>query len=118
MALGYVLSLFIYPGISPILLGLFLIPANIGQGIGFSSSFFSFIFSAFPQNSHAPSTSTLYLIRSIGSLFDVGVLSAIIQSTLRKRVFTELSDFTDLNENQIREVLLYMIYQRIFRRLY
>ncbi|EPY52230.1 hypothetical protein SPOG_05024 [Schizosaccharomyces cryophilus OY26] len=87
MALGYVLSLFIYPGISPILLGLFLIPANVGQ------------------DSHATSTSTLYLIRSIGSLFGVGGLSAVIQSTLRKKVFTDLSEFTDFNENQIREII-------------
>ncbi|EPY52294.1 hypothetical protein SPOG_05742, partial [Schizosaccharomyces cryophilus OY26] len=104
MALGYVLSLFIYPGISPILLGLFLIPANVGQGMGFPSSLFSFIF-AFPQDSHATSTSTLYLIRSIGSLFGVGGLSAVIQSTLRKKVFTDLSEFIDLNENQIRKVI-------------
>ncbi|EPY52245.1 hypothetical protein SPOG_05737 [Schizosaccharomyces cryophilus OY26] len=104
MALGYVLSLFIYPGISPILLGLFLIPANVGQGMGFPSSLFSFIF-AFPQDSHATSTSTLYLIRSIGSLFGVGGLSAVIQSTLRKKVFTDLSEFTDFNENQIREII-------------
>ncbi|WBW70637.1 vacuolar amino acid uptake transporter [Schizosaccharomyces osmophilus] len=104
MSLGYVLSLFVYPGISPILLGLFLIPANVGQGIGFPSSLFSFIF-AFPQDSHATSTSTLYLIRSIGSLFGVGGLSAVIQLTLRKKLSADLSETTNFNENQIREII-------------
>nr|B5BP47.1 RecName: Full=Uncharacterized transporter C460.03 [Schizosaccharomyces pombe 972h-]BAG68903.1 hypothetical protein [Schizosaccharomyces pombe] len=104
MSLGYFLSLFIHPGISPIVLGIFLIPANVGQGIGFPSSLFSFIF-AFPQNSHATSTSTLYLIRSIGSLFGVGGLSAVIQLTLRKKMLADLTKFTDLDSKSIQKII-------------
>ncbi|EPX71665.1 vacuolar basic amino acid transporter 2 [Schizosaccharomyces octosporus yFS286] len=104
MSLGYMLSLLVYPAMPPLLLGLSLIPANVGQGIGFPSSLFSFVF-AFPQDSHATSTSTLYLIRSIGSLFGVGGLSTVIQSTLRQKVFDDLSKNTDFTQNQINAII-------------
>ncbi|KAF3391518.1 hypothetical protein F1880_007903 [Penicillium rolfsii] len=59
----------------------YIIPANLGQGIVYPGILFTFL-SAFDHSDHAVSASTVYLIRSLGTVWGVAVTSAIIQNTL------------------------------------
>lgn len=78
MFLGNFLFLYIGANATDWLIGLFLIPANLGQGITFPSSLFTFIF-AFKKADQATATSTLYLFRSIGSVWGVAGSAGIVQ---------------------------------------
>ncbi|KAK0658001.1 major facilitator superfamily-domain-containing protein [Cercophora newfieldiana] len=60
---------------------LYLIPANIGSGLTNPSVLFSFI-SLFEYREQAVATSTVYLIRSMGSIYGVTISSAIVQNIL------------------------------------
>ncbi|KAK5651660.1 hypothetical protein OQA88_11835 [Cercophora sp. LCS_1] len=60
---------------------LYLIPANLGVGLTNPSVLFSFI-SLFEYKEQAVATSTVYLIRSMGSIYGVTVTSAIVQNLL------------------------------------
>lgn len=59
----------------------YLIPANLGVGLSNPSVLFSFI-SVFEYKEQAVATSTVYLIRSMGSIYGVTVTSAIVQNLL------------------------------------
>ncbi|KAK0631296.1 major facilitator superfamily domain-containing protein [Immersiella caudata] len=60
---------------------LYLIPANLGAGLTNPSVLFSFI-SLFGYQEQAVATSTVYLIRSMGSIYGVTITSAIVQNLL------------------------------------
>lgn len=109
----------------------YLIPANLGQGIvypgilfTFLAAFdhagafllpippFSFLFcrriiflTLFPD--HAVSASTVYLIRSLGTVWGVAITSAIVQSTLKSGLPAALSGIPDkwkVNPSHIRKL--------------
>ncbi|CDO93563.1 unnamed protein product [Kluyveromyces dobzhanskii CBS 2104] len=64
---------------------IFLLPSNIGQGMAFPASLFSFIF-AFPTSDQATATSALYLFRAIGSVWGVAGSASLIQFFVSKRL--------------------------------
>jgi hypothetical protein len=87
----------------------FVFPANLGQGIVYPGILFSFM-AAFnhagtqndksrkqPSNlaDHAVSASTVYLIRSLGTVWGVAITSAIVQNTLRSGLPKALSGIPD-----------------------
>lgn len=102
MALGNFLFLFIEKGSPNWLVGLFLIPANLGQGITFPATLFTFIF-AFPKSRQATATSTLYLFRSIGSVWGVAMSTGVIQLYFGKSLRSNLKDLLD--EDKINELV-------------
>ncbi|KAK0617500.1 major facilitator superfamily domain-containing protein [Immersiella caudata] len=59
----------------------FLVPANLGLGLTNPSVLFSFV-SLFEHREQAVATSTVYLIRSMGTIYGVTVTSAIVQNVL------------------------------------
>jgi len=63
----------------------FLLPANLGQGLTFPSSLFTMI-AAFEQKDQAIATSTVYLFRAIGSVWGIAITSAIVQNVLNARL--------------------------------
>ncbi|KAK4244064.1 major facilitator superfamily-domain-containing protein [Corynascus novoguineensis] len=69
----------------------YLLPANIGLGLTNPSVLFSFI-SLFEHSEQAVATSTVYLIRSMGSIYGVTVTSAIVQNVLLSRLADTLGD--------------------------
>lgn len=68
---------------------LLLTPANVGQGVTFPATLFSFLFSFHPEN-QATATSTLYLFRSIGSLWGVAGTSGLIQLLVGRKIREKL----------------------------
>ncbi|KAK3081606.1 hypothetical protein LTS18_004880 [Coniosporium uncinatum] len=60
----------------------YLLPANLGQGIVYPGILFTFL-AAFQRSDHAVSTSTVYLIRSLGWVWGVAITSAITQNVLK-----------------------------------
>ncbi|PMD57777.1 MFS general substrate transporter [Hyaloscypha bicolor E] len=72
----------------------YLFPANLGQGIVFPSMLFTNI-AAFQQSQQAVSTSTVYLFRSMGSVWGVAAASTIIQNVLSSRLPGALSGIPD-----------------------
>ncbi|KAJ5354408.1 uncharacterized protein N7496_012841 [Penicillium cataractarum] len=72
----------------------YIIPANLGQGIVYPGILFTFL-SAFDHSDHAVSASTVYLIRSLGTVWGVAVTSAIIQNTLSSGLGEALSGIPD-----------------------
>ncbi|KAE9365140.1 MFS general substrate transporter [Stipitochalara longipes BDJ] len=68
----------------------YIIPANLGQGIVFPSMLFTNI-ASFPQSKQAVSTSMVYLFRSMGSVWGVAAASTIIQNVLSSRLPDALS---------------------------
>ncbi|KAL1961779.1 hypothetical protein VTN77DRAFT_1066 [Rasamsonia byssochlamydoides] len=87
----------------------FVFPANLGQGIVYPGILFSFL-AAFDHagmlqlmNSrkeanfpdHAVSASTVYLIRSMGTVWGVAITSAIVQNTLHSGLAKALSGIPD-----------------------
>ncbi|KAJ5081113.1 hypothetical protein N7456_013351 [Penicillium angulare] len=72
----------------------FIIPANLGQGIVYPGILFTFL-SAFDHNDHAVSASTVYLIRSLGTVWGVAITSAIVQNTLYSGLPEALSGVPD-----------------------
>ncbi|KAJ5117960.1 hypothetical protein N7526_010983 [Penicillium atrosanguineum] len=72
----------------------YIIPANLGQGIVYPGILFTFL-AAFDHADHAVSASTVYLIRSLGNVYGVAVTSAIVQNTLRSGLAEALSGLPD-----------------------
>ncbi|KAJ5157871.1 uncharacterized protein N7482_008971 [Penicillium canariense] len=72
----------------------YIIPANLGQGIVYPGILFTFL-AAFDHSDHAVSASTVYLIRSLGTVWGVAVTSAIIQNTLSSGLGEALSEIPD-----------------------
>ncbi|KAH7629491.1 major facilitator superfamily domain-containing protein [Sordaria sp. MPI-SDFR-AT-0083] len=69
----------------------FLVPATLGLGLTNPSILFSFV-SLFGHRDQAVATSTVYLIRSMGSIYGVTVTSAIVQNVLMTRLPATLGD--------------------------
>lgn len=104
MTIGNFLTLLITPETSPILVKLILIPANLGQGAAFPSSLFTFVF-AYGSEHQATSTSTLYLSRSIGGVFGVSGVSAIIQAYVKYKVTKDLTALDQFSDKQIHRMV-------------
>ncbi|KAL2260310.1 hypothetical protein VTK26DRAFT_5718 [Humicola hyalothermophila] len=69
----------------------YLVPANLGLGLANPSLLFSFI-SLFEHKEQAVATSTVYLIRSMGTIYGVTLTSAIVQNVLLARLPAALGD--------------------------
>lgn len=102
MCLGNFLFLNIGADTSDSLIDFFLIPANLGQGITFPSSLFTFIF-AFSKNDQATATSTLYLFRSIGSVWGVTGSAGLVQFCFSRHLEKDLKGLLD--ERKIRKLV-------------
>ncbi|POR38213.1 Putative transporter [Tolypocladium paradoxum] len=63
----------------------YIFPANLGQGIVYPSILFTTL-ASFDHADHAVSASTVYLIRSVGTVWGVSVTSAIVQTSLSVRL--------------------------------
>ncbi|KAK1750899.1 major facilitator superfamily domain-containing protein [Echria macrotheca] len=63
----------------------YLLPANLGLGLTNPSVLFSFV-SLFEHREQAVATSTVYLIRSMGTIYGVTVTAAIVQNVLMARL--------------------------------
>ncbi|KAI1499953.1 major facilitator superfamily domain-containing protein [Biscogniauxia marginata] len=72
----------------------YIFPANLGQGIIYPGILFTSL-ATFEHADHAVSASTVYLIRSLGSVWGVSITSAIVQTTLSTRLPDALSDVPD-----------------------
>ncbi|KAK2745892.1 hypothetical protein FQN57_003505 [Myotisia sp. PD_48] len=72
----------------------FVIPASLGQGIVYPGILFTFL-AAFDHSDHAVSASTVYLIRSLGTVLGVAITSTITQNTLKIRLPEALSGIPD-----------------------
>lgn len=104
MSIGNFLALLINKSTKPWLLNLLLMPANIGQGLAYPSSLFTFIF-AFGTSNQATSTSMVYLLRSIGGVWGVAGVSAIIQIFTSSKVSKDLHKLGELNNDEINKIL-------------
>lgn len=104
MSVGNFLVLLINKNTKPWLLNLLLMPANIGQGLAYPSSLFTFIF-AYGASNQATSTSVVYLLRSIGGVWGVAGVSAIIQLITNYKVSKDLHNLGELNDGEINEIL-------------
>ncbi|TVY91668.1 putative transporter [Lachnellula willkommii] len=69
---------------------LYLIPANLGQGMAYPGILFTFL-AAFDHSQQAVSTSMVYLFRSLGTVWGVAASSAIIQNVLSSQLPLALS---------------------------
>ena len=103
MFLGNFLFLFIEKTSPNWLIGLFLIPANLGQGITFPTTLFTFIF-MFSKSDQATATSTLYLFRSIGSIWGVAISAGVIQLSFAGLLRSNLKGLLD--ENKIKKLIV------------
>ncbi|KAF2202081.1 MFS general substrate transporter [Delitschia confertaspora ATCC 74209] len=63
----------------------YIFPANLGQGIIYPATLFTTL-ASFDHADHAVSASTVYLIRSLGSVWGVAITAAITQNTLAARL--------------------------------
>ncbi|KAF7589699.1 hypothetical protein BBP40_003946 [Aspergillus hancockii] len=72
----------------------YVIPASLGQGIVYPGILFTFL-AAFDHADHAVSASTVYLVRSLGTVWGVATTSTIIQNTLRSDLAEALSGLPD-----------------------
>lgn len=107
MSLGNFLVLKINSATSSALVHLLLIPANLGQGMAYPACLFTFLY-AFPFEYQAASTSTIYLLRSIGGVWGVSSIAAIIQSSLKSRLYEAFRDSSETHgytKKQIRELI-------------
>lgn len=82
--------------------GIFLIPANLGQGLVYPSSLFTFIYYFSPQK-QAASTSTVYLMRNIGGVWGISCITTITQAILKSRLSDKLSGL--MSEKDIKELV-------------
>ncbi|KAI1410423.1 MFS general substrate transporter [Hypoxylon sp. FL1857] len=73
---------------------LYIFPANLGQGIIYPGILFTSL-ATFDHADHAVSSSTVYLIRSLGTVWGVSISSAIVQTILSVRLPTVLRDVPD-----------------------
>ncbi|KAJ4410033.1 hypothetical protein N0V85_004009 [Neurospora sp. IMI 360204] len=69
----------------------YLVPATLGLGLTHPSILFSFV-SLFEHRDQAVATSTVYLIRSMGTIYGVTITSAIVQNVLMARLPATLGD--------------------------
>lgn len=76
----------------------FIIPANLGQGVIYPAILFTTL-ASFDHSEHAVSASTVYLIRSLGSVWGVAITATIVQNTLTWRLPSVLADIP--NKEQI-----------------
>lgn len=84
-----------------------LIPANLGQGMAYPACLFTFLY-AFPFEYQAASTSTIYLLRSIGGVWGVSSIAAIIQSSLKSRLYETFRDSSETHgytKKEIKELI-------------
>ncbi|KAK2030553.1 major facilitator superfamily transporter [Colletotrichum zoysiae] len=72
----------------------YIFPANLGQGIIYPAILFTTL-ASFDHADHAVSASTVYLVRSLGSVWGVAITSAIVQTTLSLRLPEALGDMPD-----------------------
>ncbi|KAI1481027.1 MFS general substrate transporter [Daldinia eschscholtzii] len=72
----------------------YIFPANLGQGIIYPGMLFTSL-ATFEHADHAVSASTVYLIRSLGTVWGVSITSAIVQTTLSVRLPDVLNDVPD-----------------------
>ncbi|KAK4450190.1 putative vacuolar basic amino acid transporter [Podospora aff. communis PSN243] len=72
----------------------YIFPANLGQGIVYPGILFTSL-ATFEHADHAVCASTVYLIRSLGTVYGVAVTSAIVQTTLSVRLPGALGDIPD-----------------------
>ncbi|KAF4962196.1 hypothetical protein FSARC_9711 [Fusarium sarcochroum] len=72
----------------------YVFPANLGQGIIYPGILFTSL-ASFSHADHAVTASTVYLIRSLGTVWGVSVTSAIVQTTLSVRLPDALSEVPD-----------------------
>ncbi|VEU23185.1 DEKNAAC104309 [Brettanomyces naardenensis] len=104
MFLGNFLALQIDKGENAWLVGLFLIPANVGQGMICPSSLFAFIY-IFDKDKQAIATSTAYLFRSVGSIWGVSGSSTIIRHVLRRVAAKSLIDVPGMTSKRIERII-------------
>ncbi|KAF6802064.1 transporter C460.03-like protein 2 [Colletotrichum musicola] len=69
----------------------YIFPANLGQGIIYPAILFTTL-ASFDHADHAVSASTVYLVRSLGTVWGVAITSAIVQTTLSVRLPEVLGD--------------------------
>jgi len=72
----------------------YIFPANLGQGVIYPSILFTSL-ASFEHADHAVSASTVYLIRSLGTVWGVSITSAIVQTTLSVRLPDALGEISD-----------------------
>ncbi|KAE8354188.1 major facilitator superfamily domain-containing protein [Aspergillus coremiiformis] len=72
----------------------YVIPASLGQGIVYPAILFTSL-ASFDHTDHAVSASTVYLVRSLGTVWGVAITSMIIQNTLRSGLDEALSGVPD-----------------------
>ncbi|KAL3474609.1 major facilitator superfamily domain-containing protein [Aspergillus californicus] len=72
----------------------YVIPANLGQGVVYPAILFTFL-AAFGHDDHAVSASTVYLIRSLGTVYGVAITSTIVQNELVRSLPGALSGVPD-----------------------
>ncbi|EED12290.1 MFS drug transporter, putative [Talaromyces stipitatus ATCC 10500] len=72
----------------------YVFPANLGQGMVYPGILFSFL-AAFDHTDHAVSSSTVYLIRSLGNVWGVAITSAVVQNQLNSGLSKALSGIPD-----------------------
>ncbi|KAK0652719.1 major facilitator superfamily domain-containing protein [Cercophora newfieldiana] len=72
----------------------YIFPANLGQGIVYPGILFTSL-ATFEHADHAVCASTVYLVRSLGTVYGVAVTSAIVQTTLSVRLPGVLGDIPD-----------------------
>ncbi|KAK3489914.1 major facilitator superfamily domain-containing protein [Neurospora crassa] len=70
---------------------IYLVPATLGLGLTHPSILFSFV-SLFEHRDQAVATSTVYLIRSMGTIYGVTITSAIVQNVLMVRLPATLGE--------------------------
>lgn len=103
----------------------YVFPANLGQGIIYPSILFTSLatfdhagksilcFDIQPtaltiRLDHAVSTSTVYLTRSLGTVWGVSITSAIVQTTLTNRLPTALRGVP--HRRRVRSLFCYIIF--------
>jgi len=69
----------------------FIFPANLGQGIIYPGLLFLTL-ASFDHADHAVSASTVYVVRSLGTVWGVAITAAIVQTTLSVRLPAALGD--------------------------
>jgi hypothetical protein len=72
----------------------YIFPANFGQAMANPGILFTAL-ASFEHSDHAVSSSTTYLVRSLGAVWGVAVASAIVQNTLSSRLPLVLSTLPD-----------------------
>lgn len=103
MAFGNFIALAVSKDTPNWLNGLFLIPANLGQGLVYPSSLFTFIY-YFAPHKQAASTSTVYLMRNIGGVWGISCITTITQAILKSRLKRGLSGL-NMSEEDISELV-------------